>query len=163
MQDCGNSRALTMELLRSCTMSSICWPTCCFTCIVSEQREVTNQHCEREIACHWYCWDALHDDVIKWKHFPRNWPFAPEIHRSPVNSPHKSQWHGALMFSLICVWINDWANNREAGDLRSHRGHYDVIVMPMPERFSFISVVVQAFFSLDAVKWQLTRAYILYY
>ena len=47
----------------------------------------------------------------------------------PVNSPHKGQWRGALMFSLICVWINDWVNNREAGDLRRHRGHYDVIVM----------------------------------
>ena len=33
------------------------------------------------------------------------------------------------MFSLICVWINDWVNNREAGDLRRHRGHYDVTVM----------------------------------
>ena len=30
------------------------------------------------------------------------------IQRSPVNSPHKSQWHGALMFYLICVWINCW-------------------------------------------------------
>ena len=49
-----------------------------------------------------------HDDVIKWKYFPRNWPFVRGIHRSPVNSPHKSQWHGVLMFSLICVWINDW-------------------------------------------------------
>ena len=47
----------------------------------------------------------------------------------PVNSPHKGQWRGALMFSLICAWINDWANNREAGDLRRHRGHYNVIVM----------------------------------
>ena len=28
------------------------------------------------------------------------------IHRSPVNSPHKGQWRGALMFSLICVWRN---------------------------------------------------------
>ena len=35
----------------------------------------------------------------------------------------------ALMFSLICVWINGWVNNREAGDLRRYRGHYDVIVM----------------------------------
>ena len=70
-----------------------------------------------------------HDDVIKWKRFPRNWPFVRGIHRSPVNSPHKGQWRGALMFSLICVWINDWVNNREAGDLRRHRGHYDVIVM----------------------------------
>ena len=33
------------------------------------------------------------------------------------------------MFSLICVWINGWVNNREADDLRRYRGHYDVIVM----------------------------------
>ena len=71
----------------------------------------------------------IHDDVIKWKHFPRNWPFVREIHRSPVNFPHKGQWRGALMFSLIYAWINDWVNNREAGDLRRQDGHYDVIVM----------------------------------
>ena len=45
--------------------------------------------------------DACHDDVIKWKHFPRYWPFVRGIHRSPVKSPHKGQWCGALMFSLI--------------------------------------------------------------
>ena len=33
------------------------------------------------------------------------------------------------MFSLICVWINGWVNNREAGDLRRYRAHYDLIVM----------------------------------
>ena len=71
----------------------------------------------------------LHDDVIKWKHFPRNWPFVRGIHRSPVNSPHKGQRRGALMFSLICVWINKWVNNREAGDSRRYRARYDVIVM----------------------------------
>ena len=70
-----------------------------------------------------------HDDVIKWKHFPRNWPFVQGIHRSPVNSPHKGQRRGALMFPLICVGINGWENNREAGDLRCCRAHYDVIVM----------------------------------
>ena len=47
----------------------------------------------------------------------------------PVNSPLKGQWRGALIFSYICARINDWVNNREAGDLRRHRGHYDVIVM----------------------------------
>ena len=72
-------------------------------------------------------WD--HDDVMKWNHFPRNWPFVREIHRSPVNFPHKGQWRGALMFSLNYAWINDWVNNREAGDLRRQHGHYDVIVM----------------------------------
>ena len=49
--------------------------------------------------------------------------------RSPVNSPHKGPWRGALMFSLICAWINSWVNNRDAGGLRRHRCHYDVIVM----------------------------------
>ena len=71
----------------------------------------------------------MHGDVIKWKHFPRYWPFVLGIHRSPVNSPHKDQWRGALMLSLICVWINGWVNNREAGDLRRYRTHYDVTVM----------------------------------
>ena len=47
----------------------------------------------------------------------------------PVNSPHKGQWRGALMFSLISTSINGWVNNREAGDLRRNRTHYDVIVM----------------------------------
>ena len=70
-----------------------------------------------------------HDDVIKWKRFPRYWPFVRGIHRSPVNSPHKGQWRGALMFSLICVWINGWLNNRETGNLRRYRAHYDVAVM----------------------------------
>ena len=71
----------------------------------------------------------IYYDVIKWKHFPRYWPFVRGIHRSPVNSPHKGQWRGALMFSLICAWINGWVNNREAGALRRHRTHYDVTVM----------------------------------
>ena len=39
----------------------------------------------------------------------------------------KGQWRGALMFPLICDWINGWVNNREAGDLRRHHAHYDVI------------------------------------
>ena len=81
-----------------------------------------------------YTFWSLHDDVIKWKHFPRNWPFVREIHRSPVNFPHKGQWRGVLMFSLIYAWINDWVNNREAGDLRRQHGHYDVIVMRFPQK-----------------------------
>ena len=68
-----------------------------------------------------------------WRHqmetFPRYWPFVRGIHRSPVNSPIKGQWCGALMFSLICAWINHYINNRDAGDLRRYRAHYDIIVM----------------------------------
>ena len=50
------------------------------------------------------------------------------IHRSPMNSPHKGQWRGALMFSLICAWINGCAYNRDAGDLRRHGAHYYVVI-----------------------------------
>ena len=32
-------------------------------------------------------------------------------------------------FTLICARMNGWVNNREAGDLRRYRTHYDVIVM----------------------------------
>ena len=70
-----------------------------------------------------------HDDVIKWKHLPRHWPFVWGIHRSPVNSPHKGQWRRALRFPLICAWTNIWANNGNASELRRHRAHYDIAVM----------------------------------
>ena len=56
-------------------------------------------------------------------------PHLPKKLKTPVNSPHKGLWRGALMFSLICAWINGWVNNLEAGDLRRHSTHYDVTVM----------------------------------
>ena len=70
------------------------------------------------------------------------------IHRSTVNSPHKGQWRGALMFSLICVWINGWENNREVGDLRGYRTRYDVNVM-------------QSLITLEhtETKWRIMRLY----
>ena len=75
---------------------------------------------------HW-----IHDDVMEWKHFPRYWSFARGIYWSPVTSPHKGPWRGALMFSLICAWTNDWVNSRDAGDLRRRRAHYDATVMSL--------------------------------
>ena len=72
---------------------------------------------------------SCHDEVIKWKHFPRYWSFVRGIHRSPVNFPHKGQWRGSLIILLICTWMNGWVNNREAVDLRRHHAHYDVTVM----------------------------------
>ena len=47
----------------------------------------------------------------------------------PLDSPHKGQWRGAVVFSLICAWTNGWKNSRDNGNLRRHRDHYDVIVM----------------------------------
>ena len=88
----------------------------------------------------------VHDDVIKWKHFPRYWPFVRRIHRSPVNSQHKGQWRGVLMFSLICVWINGWVNNREAGDLSVSTKWNDIFVVIQIQwdfRFPLIQFVME--------------------
>ena len=61
------------------------------------------------------------------------------------NSPiHKGQWRRALMFSLICVWINGWVNSGGAGDLRCYRAHYDFIVMS----FTFHAVLAEWLFCL---------------
>ena len=79
----------------------------------------------------------VHDDANKGKLFPRYWPFLRGIYRPPVNFPHKGQWLGALMFSFICAWINGWVSNREAGDLRRHRAHYDVTVMLLNDVLPF--------------------------
>ena len=115
-------------------MMAISFRPQCKTClranaIFSDVRPLNHQHPPGWLICVPFGFLVLlaHDDVIKWKHFPRYWPF----HRSPVNSPHKGLWRGALMFSLTFAWIYGWVNNREAGDLRCHRAraHYDVTVM----------------------------------
>ena len=73
-------------------------------------------------------YNDFNDDVIKRKHFHVTGPLCGEFtgHRW---IPLKCQWHEALMFSLICAWTNSWVHNREAGDLRHRRAHYDVTVM----------------------------------
>ena len=73
------------------------------------------------------------DDVIKWKHFPRDWSFVRGIYRSPVNSPHKGQWRGALIFSLICASTNNWADYGDADDWKRQCAHYDVTVMTVSQ------------------------------
>ena len=60
------------------------------------------------------------------KKYPCYWPFVRGIHRSPVNYPHKGQWRGAFMFSLICAWTNGWVIIRDA-DYRRHNTHYDLL------------------------------------
>ena len=102
----------------------ICWPkTLKKTCLILKSiNTVPVEDRASEITV------MAHDDVIKWKHFPLYWPFVMGIHRSPVDSPHKGQWRGPLIFSLICAWTNSWANNRDAGHLRRHCAQYDVTV-----------------------------------
>ena len=83
-----------------------------------------------------------------WRHqmetFSASLAFVRGIHRSLVNSPHKGQWRGALMFSLVCAWISGWVNNREADDLRRHRSHYGVIVMGCSSTSIFASITMRS-------------------
>ena len=75
---------------------------------------------------HRLCYE--HDDVIKWKHFPRYWPFVRGIHWSRWIPRSKAS--DAELWCFLWLRLNkDWVNNREAGDLRCYHGHYDVIVM----------------------------------
>ena len=94
-------------------------------------KDLTNFHCKRFQNYHspegllMYVSEAQQNKSghAWWRHqhFPRNWPFVRGIHRS--------QRRGALMFSLIYVWINHWVNNRETDDLRRYRAHYGVIAI----------------------------------
>ena len=66
-------------------------------------------------------------------------PLCGGTHRSLVNSPHKGQWHGALMYSVICAWTKGSVNNRDVDDLRLHRAHYDVTLLAMLSRHGCFS------------------------
>ena len=72
---------------------------------------------------------SMHDDVIKWKHFPRYWPLCREF-TGPRWIPHKKASDAEFWsFFLICTRINGWVNNREAGNLSCRCAHSDVTVM----------------------------------
>ena len=94
-------------------------------------------------------WSILlaHICVIRprWRHqmetFPRYWPFLWGIHRWPVDSPHKGQWRGALMLSLICSLNKRLSKQSWGWCLRRHRAHYDVIVMP--QSFCYIDQCIE--------------------
>ena len=53
------------------------------------------------------------------------------VGNSPVPGEFPTQrpvpWSFDVFFDLRLM--NDWVNNREAGDLRHYRAHYDVFVM----------------------------------
>ena len=92
------------------------------------------------IRWHRECYEIVHMVRVWWKNSIVCWHIQIETFsallvlcagNSPVTGefPTQRPWRGALMLSLNCAWINGWVNNREAGDLRGHCAHCDVIVM----------------------------------
>ena len=68
-----------------------------------------------------------HGGVIKWKYFPRYWVFVRELHRLILLT--KASDAELWCFPWSTPEQNGWANNQDAGDLKRHRAHYDIIVM----------------------------------
>ena len=68
-------------------------------------------------------WNIIHHSW--WRHQMGTFSGL-QAHREE-SSPHKGQWRWALMFVLISVQRNGWANNQDAGDLRC--AHYVVTVV----------------------------------
>ena len=93
--------------------------------INEEHWKFTKARISRGIGILYKC-KISHDDVDKWKHFPRYWPFVRGStgHRwIPLTKANDAElW-------LISAWTNGWADNQDAGDLRRHSAHYDVTVM----------------------------------
>ena len=48
----------------------------------------------------------------------------------------------AGLWSLNCVWIDGWVNNREAGDLRRNQAYYDVIVMIVENEYAIWCLLI---------------------
>ena len=88
-----------------------------------------DEHCKRVfLVLVVYFLYIYHDDVIRWKHSPRYWPFGREL---TGDTGHL--WIPLTKASDAELWCflwsareqTDWVNNPDAGDLRRHRAHYD--------------------------------------
>ena len=75
-----------------------------------------------------YC-NHQHDDVVKWKHFRVTGPTCGEFTGDRWIPLTKASDAELWCCPWSAPWISGWVNNREAGDLRRHRAHYDVIVL----------------------------------
>ena len=71
----------------------------------------------------------IHDDVIIWKELPHYWPFVRGITGHRWIPLTKASGAELWCFLWSAPWINGCVNNRDVGNLRRHRAHYDVIVM----------------------------------
>ena len=121
------------------TLGQLCWWLSALGLFPVQQRPFASKTVGKQDGVVWIwicCLTTIGITISKikqwWRHqmetFSVYWPFVREIYQSLVDSPHKGQWRGALVFSLICAWTNGWANSRVACDLRRHHAHYNVTV-----------------------------------
>ena len=110
--------------------------------------------------------ELWHEDVIKWKHFPRYWSFAWGIHRSWVNSPQRPVTRSFDAFFDLRL-NKRLSYDREAGDLRRHCAHYDVTVTDTSMRLELWAHLntrnatkLCAYFLWENWRWGLTSIYI---
>ena len=77
-----------------------------------------------------YLWNTF-VHMSWWRHLMETYSalLAIGARNSPMNFPHKGQWRGALILSLICAWLNGRVINREVGDLIHYHAHCDIIIM----------------------------------
>ena len=91
------------------------------------------------------------DDVIKWNHFPRYWPFVRGIQRSPVDSTYKGQWRRALMFSLIlrlnkrlCKQSGRWWFDMPPRSLWRHCNVITITALTMTTSATTMMIIIMA-------------------
>ena len=121
VQVCSNFIANAQELLQSCTKL-----------LIYETIYLTWEKAWIQLN---YKFKINHDDVIKWKHFLRYWPFVQGIHRwIPLT---KASDVGTLMFSLICSlkkWLSKqswgWWFEMPLGSLWRHCNAHNTYIYP---------------------------------
>ena len=118
-----------------------------------EEEEITNMHIDfpetinlRLFKCFHY-----HGNVIKWKHFPRYWPFVRESTRHRYFSLQRPVTRNfAVFFDLrLKKKKNAWVKKRDTGDFRRHHTLHDATVMILPLYFS-VSIILCSIFVMCA-------------
>ena len=117
-----------------CSFRKMCWWKSQKKCTIlsSESQNLSNitQYCAQyknkeildSVSCDCGAWVSVtsHDDII----ICVTGPLCGEFTSHLWIPPHKGQWCGALMFSLICTWTNCWVNYCKAGN-------WDAVVLIM--------------------------------
>ena len=102
---------------------------------------------------------SVHDDVIKWKHFPCYWPFVWEIHRSPRTKAIDSELWCFRWSAPEQPVLSGWVSNRDGGDLTS--AYYDVTVMILVQIHwrVFPKIKLKTYIGSQWVQWRTKQMY----